>query len=245
MNDETKNLKVKKRLIEETNLLEAEKLLYKSCESAFNRVRNKKNKVYQGVQIEWKTAKKMKEALMNNDEFWRRWIDLTDTYMKNEKNRRLRPTLDRIESDFLKGGHYYEGNLRPLTSSENSRLGRTIPNEVLLIHNKQPKLLIKSDSIQGTHSKLKVITQNNIHNQKRNTGQLLNINNEYSMFIQSFDKNNINNLGNNHIEGKYKARINKMLVYTSAQTGKETILTVKDEILIFDEFYFQDSGCAS
>lgn len=244
MNDETKNLKVKKGLIEETNLLEAEKLLYKSCRSAFNRVRNKTNEVYQGVQIQWNTAKKMKEALMNNDEFWKRWIDLTETYMKNEKSRRLRPTLDRIESDFLKGGHYFEANLRPLISSENSRLGRAVPNEVLLIHNKQPKLLIKSDSIQNTFSELKVRTPSNIHSKKRNTGQLLKINNEYSMLLQSSDKKKVENLITNAVYGRYEARIQTKKIQFEYSTGEEVVLEVREDKLIFDEMYFRDSGCS-
>ena len=241
MNDETKNLKVKKGLIEETNLLEAEKLLYKSCRSAFNRVRNKTNEVYQGVQIQWNTAKKMKEALMNNIEFWKTWTHLTKTYIESGKRAGLRPTLDRIESNASIGGHYFEQNIRPLTKSENSKLGRAISNQALLIKNNKPTLLIQSDSLSDTHSKLKVLTKGNIHNLKRNTGKFLDIGNEYSVLLQSFDKNKIDNFVGNRIVGKYEARIYKTLFLVDYYTGKEYPPGVKEEKLIFDEFYLQDS----
>lgn len=219
----------------------SEQLLYASCKSAFLRVQSQTEKAYMGVKIQWDSAKEMKEALMNNIEFWKTWTRLTKTYIESEKRGGLRPTLDRIESNASIGGHYFEQNIRPLTKSENSKLGRAISNQALLIKNNKPTLLIQSDSLNDTHSKLKVLTKGNIYNLKRNTGRFLDIGNEYSVLLQSFDKNKIDNFVENRVVGKYEARIYKTLFLVDYYTGKEYPIGVEREKLIFDEFYFQDS----
>jgi len=219
----------------------SEQLLYASCRSAFSRVQSQTEKAYIGVKIQWDSAKEMKEALMNNIEFWKTWTHLTKTYIESGKRAGLRPTLDRVESNASIGGHYFEKNIRPLTKSENSKLGRAISNQALLIKNNKPTLLIQSDSLRDTHSKLKVLTKGNIHNIKRNTGEFLDIGNEYSVLLQSLDKNKIDNFVGNRIVGKYEARIYKTLFLVDYYTGKEYPLRVKEEKLIFDKFYLQDS----
>jgi hypothetical protein len=120
--------------MQESDILKlAEKLLYKSCKKALERIKDKNRIKYRGVKCEWSKPKEMKKVLMSYLLLWNEWIKLTEIYIQNGMPNGLRPTIDRIESNPNKGGHYYLNNIQALSYSDNCKKDKGIPLDVFVL----------------------------------------------------------------------------------------------------------------
>jgi hypothetical protein len=91
-------------------------LLTKTCNNIIVRSR-KTEGPYKNVKCSFNSAKKLRDSLRGEKKFMERWYSLTKEYLLSDKNRCLRPVIDRIDEK----GHYYKYNMQVLTCSENAR----------------------------------------------------------------------------------------------------------------------------
>ncbi|MGD6849613.1 hypothetical protein [Rossellomorea aquimaris] len=111
--------KFDKKVIEEGN-----RLLMTSCRKAIERSRSDEG-AYKHVKCSFNTAKQLFLSIRwNNKKLYENWMTLTKNYLDhpNQTDRlRLRPTLDRIDSQ----GHYFINNLQVITFGQNASKART------------------------------------------------------------------------------------------------------------------------
>ena len=202
----------------------ADYLLHQSCIRAFARVRGQGNKGYIGVKCQWEKPALMKEALIHRSDFWFEWLKQTEIHEKSGRLNSTRPTLDRIEADPLKNGHYYLDNLQVLSASENTLKAKEVKCIFFLIKDLKIVEVSTFDSVNKMMKSLKIVGHNVI-SIKRDTGLVSNIGNGYSLLTQTIGgqlKEKINPL--------YKRVIRKRLIMFDKVTGEETVVREIQEI---------------
>ncbi|WP_175990480.1 hypothetical protein [Bacillus sp. Marseille-Q1617] len=111
-------MKINKKFDREV-IVEGNRLLVISCRKAIERSRCSEG-AYQNVKCSFKTAKQLYSSIrLNNKKLYEEWMRKTVIYLEAESRAdryRLRPTLDRIDSN----GHYFINNLQVLTFGENA-----------------------------------------------------------------------------------------------------------------------------
>jgi hypothetical protein len=196
----------------------AEDLLHKSCESVLDRVRGNKKEAYKGVECSWNKPLKMKEDLKKNSVFWEKWIEKSKIYEENGRELKLRPTIDRIESDSTKGGHYIMENLQVLSYGENTFKANAVKCNVIFIKNLRIVKIADYQSIKAVMMELEIPGYNTI-NIIKNSGVIHNIGNGYSILLQT-----TNGELKTDDSPLYKAVYTKQKILVDFVTGKEIII---------------------
>lgn len=196
----------------------AEYLLNQSCIRALERVKGNGNKSYIGVKCQWEKPSSMKAALMKKKEFWESWIRQTEIYESSGKPDSARPTLDRIEADPSKNGHYYIENLQVLSAAENARKAKEVECVVVLIKDLKVIEVSSFDSVNQMMKKLKLVGYN-VVSVKRDTGAIINIGNGYSLLVQTVG-GQLKEIQN----PLYKMVIQKKLIAFDKVTGIEVVI---------------------
>lgn len=225
---ECRNEKNNNRIKNLTGIEFAEYLLHRSCIRVLERVRDDKNEVYKGVKCSWDKPLKMKEDLMKQIDFWENWIKQSKIYEESGKTANLRPTIDRIESNVEKGGHYIITNLQVLSHSENTIKAKSIKCKVIFIKNLEVVKITEYESTKDVMKELKIPAYNTI-NILKDSGKIQCIGNGYSVLIQTLD----GRMKNQEFP-IYKAVSNKQTILVDYQTGKEYI--IKSEQLNFESY---------
>lgn len=206
----------------------AEHLLHKSCIRVMERVRDEEKVAYKGVKCEWDKPWKMKEELMKRNDFWDKWVMLTEIYEDNGRLLKLRPTIDRIESNVEKGGHYIMGNLQVLSYSENTFKAKSIKCKVIFIKNLKVVKVTSYESIKDIMKELEIPAYNTL-NIIINSGEIYNVGNGYTILIQTLD-----GMLKKQESPVYKAVVNKQTILVDYLTNKEYI--IKNEFINFDSY---------
>jgi hypothetical protein len=201
-----------------TGLKLAEHLLHRSCIRALERVKSDKDDAYKGVKCQWDKPAKMKKDLMDNKQFWGKWVEQSEIYEKNGREINLRPTLDRIESEVSKEGHYVMENLQMLSHSENAKKAQAVECIVLFIKDLRIVKVVDYKSIKNVMSELQILGYN-AKSINRDSGKIQTIGNGYSVLIQS--KNGERKMGEKPL---YKVVINKQKILFDRVTGEEYLL---------------------
>ncbi len=213
-----RNEKSKMRIENLTGIELAEHLLHKSCIRAIERVKRNEKEAYIGVKCDWTKPKKMKIDLMNNREFWEKWIEQSILYEEKGKLENFRPTIDRIESDPNKGGHYTMENIQVLSHSENALKANSVKCKVILIKGLELVSIIEYESIKNAMKKLG-IRGYNVINLIKDSGKIQSIGDDYSVLIQTFD-----GTLKKQESPLYKVVITKQKIKVDYETGKEYII---------------------
>jgi hypothetical protein len=115
-------MKIKEKYSEKV-ISEGDRLLKISCNKAVERSRFTEG-AYKDVKCSFKTGKQLFLSIkFNNRKIYEKWMEVTKVCLDAENiddRYRLRPTLDRIDSQ----GHYYIINLQVLTFGENASKAR-------------------------------------------------------------------------------------------------------------------------
>lgn len=193
----------------------AEYLLLKSCQNVLDRVRRNQKPAYQGVKCSWNKPREMKSEIMGCAAFWEEWKKQSKIYEKSERELSFRPTIDRIESDVEKGGHYYFGNIAVLPYSKNSFKANAIKCWVIFFEGKRMLKAVDYDSIEQVMRDLEIPSYNSI-NIKRDSGKISYVGNGYSVLIQT-----VGGELKKADKPLYKMVIEKKLFIVDSHTGKE------------------------
>lgn len=199
----------------------AELLLYKSCSQVFKRIKDKKKKAYNDVKCSWDKPLAMKQALMRNNEFWDAWKKQSSIYESNCKELKFRPTIDRIESDPCKGGHYTANNIRVLSYLENSTNANMKECVVFFFKNAKIEKFVRFPSIKEALITLDVSYKYFLHS-VINTGKFYDMGNGYTVILQT-------------VSGQLKAKENKVqnaevtnkTYIVDFETGNEYLIKVE------------------
>lgn len=162
----------------------AENLLHKSCIRAIERVKRNEKEAYKGVKCDWTKPKKMKIDLMNNGEFWGQWVEQSRIYEENNRVFKLRPTIDRIESDVKKGGHYTMENIQMLAYGENTIKANAVKCKVIFLKDLKFVKIVDYGSMKEVMKELNIPAYSTV-NPIKDSGKLHNIGNGYSILIQT------------------------------------------------------------
>ncbi|WP_399631671.1 hypothetical protein [Sporosarcina sp. SG10008] len=197
----------------------AEYLLHRSCIRVLERVRSDKKEAYKGVKCDWKKPVKMKEALMNNTEFWSNWVELSEIYNEGRRLPNSRPTIDRIESNIEKGGHYTMGNIQVLSHGENSIKANSIKCKVVFIKGLNVVRITDYESTKDVMKELSIPAYSTI-NLFKDSGKILSVGNGYSILIQT-----PNGMLEKQDSPLYKGIVTKQKILVDYDTGKEYIIS--------------------
>lgn len=211
-----------------TGIKLAEYLLHRSCIRAIERSGNTEKEAYKGVRCDWEKPLKMKKDLMGNKNFWDKWIELSKIYEENGKPLNLRPSIDRIESDVEKGGHYTMDNIQVISYSQNVIKAKSKNCKVIFIKGLRIVRITDYETSKNAMKDLG-IKGYNVLNLMKNSGEICDIGNGYSVLVQSID-------------GELKKQDSLLYkgVYTNQQilvdldTGKEYIISSNQ--LSFDSY---------
>lgn len=206
----------------------AEHLLHRSCMRVLERVRSDKKEAYKGVKCDWKKPLEMKRDLMNNNEFWGEWIEQSKIYEESGKSPNLRPTIDRIESDVKKGGHYIMRNLQVLSHGENTFKAKSVKCKVIFIKDLKFVKITDYESMKDVMKELNIPAYSTI-NFFKDSGKIHNIGNGYSILIQTPD-----GMLKKQDSSLYKAVFTKRKILINYVTGKEYI--INNEQYSFDSY---------
>lgn len=165
----------------------AELLLYKSCRQVFKRIRDKKKKAYDDVKCSWDKPQTMKKDLMKDTEFWDAWKKQSNIYEMNSRERNSRPTIDRIESNTSKGGHYIPGNIRMLSYLENAHNAKVKECMAFFINDNMVEKFVRFSSNKEALTILDLPNEY-LCNVVRNSGQMFDIGNEYTLLIRTVSR---------------------------------------------------------
>ncbi|MDU1845225.1 MAG: hypothetical protein E6778_06735 [Niallia nealsonii] len=196
----------------------AEHLLHKSCIRAIERVRRNEKVAYIGVKCDWTKPLDMKKDLMNDGEFWEKWIEKSRLYEAKGKTENFRPTIDRIESDPNKEGHYTLENIQVLSHSENSFKANSVKCKVILIRGLEVVSITEYESIKNVMKELG-IRWYNVINLIKDSGKIQSVGDDYSVLIQTFG----GTLKKQEFP-LYKGVITKQKIIVDYETGKEYII---------------------
>lgn len=210
----------KNRITNLTGIELAEHLLHKSCVSAIDRVRRNDKHAYIGVKCDWTKPLKMKKDLMNNGYFWGKWIEQSRLYEEKGKLENLRPTIDRIESDPDKGGHYTMENIQMLSHSENSFKANSVKCKVIFIKDLKVVRVTEYESIKNVMEELG-IRGYNVINLIKDSGKIQSIGDNYSVLVQTFG----GTLKKQEFP-LYKGFITRQKIIVDYETGKEYIINI-------------------
>ena len=216
-----RNEKTNERIKNLKDIELAEYLLHRSCIRVLDRVRSDKKEAYKGVKCDWNKPLEMKRDLMNNRVFWEKWVEHSRIYEESGKSPNLRPTIDRIESDVKKGGHYIIGNLQVLSHGENTFKAKSVRCKVIFIKDLRVVRITDYESTKNAMKELNIPAYNTINLIKDN-GKIHNIGNGYSILIQTHD-------GMLKVQDTplYKAVFTKQIILVNYLTGKEYIINNK------------------
>ncbi|PEO88240.1 hypothetical protein CN558_04505 [Bacillus wiedmannii] len=218
-----------------TDIELAEHLLQRSCMRVLERVRGDKKEAYKGVKCDWKKPSEMKRDLMNNNEFWGKWVEQSRIYEESGKSSNLRPTIDRVESDVKKGGHYTMGNLQVLSHGENTFKAKSVKCKVIFIKDLKVVRITDYESMKDVMKELNIPAYSTI-NLFKDSGKIHNIGNGYSILIQTPD-----GVLKKQDSVLYKSVFTKRKILIDYVTGKEYIIS--DEQYSFDSYgiWFNES----
>lgn len=197
----------------------AEYLLHESCRNALSRTRDPKNETYRGVKCDWEKPSDMKLVLMKNEKFWEDWLKQSQIYEKEGRIKKFRPTLDRIESDVEKGGHYTMNNIQMLSHRDNVIKENKISCIALFIKDLRIVKVAKYESIKNTMKELGISAYNTI-NTFKDKGKIYNIGNGYSILLQTMG--GIFEGGESPL---YKVVSTRKRILIDYDTGKEYIIS--------------------
>ncbi|WP_404459304.1 hypothetical protein [Sutcliffiella horikoshii] len=196
----------------------AKHLLHKSCIRAIERVRRNEKQAYIGVKCDWTKPSQMKKDLMSNKKFWGKWLEQSRLYEEKGKKENFRPTIDRIESDPNKEGHYTMENIQVLSHSENSFKANSVKCKVILIRGLEVVSITEYESIKTVMKELG-IRGYNVINLINDSGKIQSIGDDYSVLIQTFD-----GTLKKQETPLYKGIITKQKIIVDYETGKEYII---------------------
>lgn len=196
----------------------AEYLLHQSCIRALARTRGQGHEKYIGVKCQWSKPRQMKKALMAKKEFWKDWIKQTEIHENSGKLDSTRPTIDRIEEDSAKNGHYYIENIQMLSKTENTKKGTEIKCVIFLIKNLKIIEVSTYESVSKMMERLKIVGHN-VVSIKRDMGVVKNIGNGYSLLAQT-----VNGQLKASASPLYKRVVQKQLIIFDKVTGEEVFV---------------------
>jgi hypothetical protein len=217
-----------------TGLKLAEHLLHRSCIRALERVKSDKDDAYKGVKCQWDKPAKMKKDLMNNKQFWEKWVEQSEIYEKCGRESNLRPTLDRIESEVSKEGHYVMENLQVLSHFENTMKAQAVECKVIFIKDLKIVKVVDYESLKQAMMDVGIDGYNTF-NIIRDNGRIHNIGNGYSVLIQS-------KIGELKQHGKplYKAVFQKQLILCDRFTGDEHVISTTQSCFESNGIWFNE-----
>lgn len=227
--------KDKNRIDNLTGIKLAEYLLHRSCIRALERARGEEKGAYEGVKCDWNKPLKMKEDLMNFTEFWDKWLEQSRIYEESGKVANLRPTLDRIESNVEKGGHYTMENIQVLSHGENSFKANSIKCKVIFIKGLKVVKITDYESTKDVMKELKIPAYNTI-NLFKDSGKIHSIGNGYSILLQT-----INGVLREQDSPLYKAVFTKQKILVDYVTGKEYIISSKQSSFDSHGIWFDEN----
>lgn len=213
----------------------AEYLLHQSCVRALERVKGRDNSVYEGFICQWRKPLAMKKELMAKSNFWVEWIHQTEVYEASGKVYSARPTIDRIESNYKKNGHYYIENLQVLSAGENSKKANAIRCITYFIKNSRIIRVSNFESMEEIMKELKILGHS-VRSINRDTGQIQCIGNGYSVLVQT--------IGREMKVTKqlpYIMLIQKKLVLFDKITGRERVIKKTKSAYEVNGIWFDDS----
>ncbi|GGE76157.1 hypothetical protein [Priestia taiwanensis] len=227
--------KSKNRIDALTGIQYAKHLLHQSCIRALERCRRNEKKHYRGVEIDWEKPLDMKNALMEKEDFWYEWLRLTEVYEISGRKDTLRPTLDRIEADIEKGGHYMLSNIQALPHGENTVKGVGTKCKVMFIKNLRPFRVADYESMEAVMKELG-ISGRNVLNVIKNSGRMHEIDSAYSVFVQTID-------GQLKVQDtpSYKAVITMKKFLVDNVTGKEYLIGIRQNSFYTYGIWFNES----
>lgn len=212
----------------------AEYLLHRSCVSVLDRVRSDKKEAYKGVECTWDKPSFMKEDLMEDEAFWGKWVEQSRIYEENNRVINLRPTIDRIESDVKKGGHYTKENIQMLAYEKNTYKAKAKKCKVIFIKDFKFAKITDFDCINDVMKEFGISSYNTINN-IRDNGKIHYIDNGYSIIVQTIDGTPKQNYA------LYKTVFTKDQILVDYFTGKEYL--IRREQYSFDSYgiWFSES----
>ncbi|MDR4926515.1 hypothetical protein [Peribacillus simplex] len=227
--------KEKDRIKNLTELELAEYLLHRSCIRVLERVRYDKKEAYKNVKCHWEKPLEMKGDLINNKEFWGKWIEQSRIYEEGGRLPNSRPTIDRIESNVEKGGHYTMENIQVLSHGENSFKANSIKCKVISIKDLKVVRITDYESTKDVMKELNISAYNTI-NLFKDSGKIHSIGNGYSILLQT-----VNGVIREQDSPLYNAVFTKQKILVDYVTGKEYIISSKQSSFDSHGIWFDES----